>query len=377
MSLYRRQGQGPYWIRISVAGRKIRKSTGTTDKKAAQEFEQRERERAWRHLRLGDRSQTLWREAAARWLLETRKRTKDKDESMLAWIGGHLDNVALGAIDREQLEILRRQLRKQGCSDTTIDRYLAVIRAILRKSRDEWDYLTHIPKVPMYGARPFEPRWLSRAEFEKLKRELPPHLKLAAEFAVLTGLRMRAMLSLTWNRIDLERRRAWIPLVHMKGKRTFGFPLSTAAMKVLAECHEMYPTGKHVFQYKGEPYDDCNGAAFQKAVARAGLAPLRWHDLRHTFASWAVQNGVSLQELMQLGDWRSYSMVLRYAHLAPDHLLGAAEKVAFSSQEGHTGVQKGHTESNFPCGENDQVVDSTGGEGGTRTLDLGIMSATL
>jgi len=62
-------------------------------------------------------------------------------------------------------------------------------------------------------------------------------------------------------------------------------------------------------------------------VKAAGLEPLRWHDLRHTFASWAVQSGVTLHELMLLGGWSSYSMVLRYAHLAPDHLAQAAERV--------------------------------------------------
>jgi len=72
MSLYRRKIQGPWWIRISVAGHKIRKSSGTADRKAAEEFEQRERERAWRELKLGDRSCVLWREAAARWLTETK-----------------------------------------------------------------------------------------------------------------------------------------------------------------------------------------------------------------------------------------------------------------------------------------------------------------
>jgi site-specific recombinase XerD len=61
-------------------------------------------------------------------------------------------------------------------------------------------------------------------------------------------------------------------------------------------------------------------------VKAANLAPLRWHDLRHTFASWAVQNGVTLPELMQLGGWKSYSMVQKYAHLAPEHLAAAAEK---------------------------------------------------
>ena len=73
--------------------------------------------------------------------------------------------------------------------------------------------------------------------------------------------------------------------------------------------------------------DDCKGKAFKVAVKRAGLGPLRWHDLRHTFASWALQGGVTLHERMQLGGWQSYVMVLRYAHLAPEHLAAAANKI--------------------------------------------------
>ena len=53
--------------------------------------------------------------------------------------------------------------------------------------------------------------------------------------------------------------------------------------------------------------------------------PALWHDLRHAFASWATQNGVAPHELMQLGGWARCSMVLRYAHLAADHLAAPAE----------------------------------------------------
>ena len=329
MPLYRRKAEGPWWIRISVDGNKIRKSTGTTDREAAKEFERRERERAWRELKLGDRSAIPWREAAARWLTETRKKTKTKDEYMLAWFGGYLDNEPLSAIDRETIEDLREGLSEEGSSESNVDRYMALLRAVLRKARDEWRYIDNIPKVPMYGAAGGEPRWLTRVEFARLKKELPPHLKLCAEFAVLTGLRMRAMLTLSWDRVDLRTRRAWVPRLHMKGARPFGFSLSSDAVKVLKRCKTLHPTGERVFQYEGNPVDDCNTAAYQKALKRAHLneQDINWHTLRHTFASWAVQNGVSLHELMQLGDWKSYAMVLKYAHLAPDHLAAAAERV--------------------------------------------------
>lgn len=67
--------------------------------------------------------------------------------------------------------------------------------------------------------------------------------------------------------------------------------------------------------------------AWMKALKRAGIDNFRWHDLRHTWASWHVQNGTSLQELQQLGGWSSFEMVLRYAHLSGDHLRTAANRI--------------------------------------------------
>jgi len=62
-------------------------------------------------------------------------------------------------------------------------------------------------------------------------------------------------------------------------------------------------------------------------LKRAEIEKFRFHDLRHTWASWHVMNGTSLQELMELGGWKSYEMVLRYAHLAPEHLSDAAARI--------------------------------------------------
>lgn len=342
MPLYRQPKSNNWFLRLQVAGTKVRRTTGTADRTQAEEFEQTERERLWRLHKLGDRGSTPFNEAAARWLVETTKKSKAKDELLLEWFSGQpeLREAPLSSIDRDAVEALRGLLADEGKAPATIDRYMALLRAILKKCVDEWKLLDTAPKVPMYHKKPPEPRWLTRPQFAKLKEELPPHLALAAEFAVLTGLRMRSMLNLTWDRIDLAKRTAWIPGEQMKAARPLGVPLSRDAVKVLHKLKTLNPEGSRVFQYKGpqgtqegKPVDDCNGAAFKKAVERAGVGPLRWHDLRHTFAAWAVQSGVSLHELMQLGGWSNYSMVLRYAHLAPDHLAQAAEKVA---GKGHT-----------------------------------------
>jgi integrase len=62
-------------------------------------------------------------------------------------------------------------------------------------------------------------------------------------------------------------------------------------------------------------------------LERAGIENFRWHDLRHTWASWHRQSGTPTHELQRFGGWRSWVMVERYAHLAPDHLAKAANRL--------------------------------------------------
>lgn len=361
MPLYCREGSPHWWVRFSVAGRKVRKSTGTADRALAEAFERREYERVFRLRKLGERGAHTFGEASARWLTETRKRSLAKDEAILAWFDEHLRNEPLDEIDRDAIDELRGLLADEGRALATVDRYMALLRAILRKAHREWRWLDALPAVPMHRPELSEPRFLTREEFARLRAELPSHLQLAADVAVRTGLRMRSMLALTWDRVDLKARRAWVPGAQMKAGRSHGIPLSREVCRILKRARGENP---HVFTFEGAAIGDCNTAAFKKAVKRAEVEPLRWHDLRHTWASWAVQSGVTLQELMELGGWKSYSMVLRYAHLAPDHLAAAAEKVRARVQTGHSGKRAKRVS-----------AGKHGGKGGTRTLDPGIMSA--
>ena len=67
--------------------------------------------------------------------------------------------------------------------------------------------------------------------------------------------------------------------------------------------------------------------AWYAAMERAGIEDFRWHDLRHCWATWHVQNGTPLFALQELGGWESPEMVRRYAHLAADHLAPYAERL--------------------------------------------------
>ena len=67
--------------------------------------------------------------------------------------------------------------------------------------------------------------------------------------------------------------------------------------------------------------------AFRTALKRAGIENFRFHDLRHTWASWLIQAGVPLSVLQEMGGWESIEMVQRYAHLAPNHLVEHARRI--------------------------------------------------
>lgn len=341
MSIYRRKGSENWWISISVAGRKTRRTTGTADRDKAKEFEESERARLWRVHKLGDTGYVRWAEAAARWLADVPESSRPKELSVLNWLKKHLEHEPLRAIDRDAIQVLR-ELCLQDRAKSTVDRHMAILRAVLRKCV-EWGYLEAAPPVPMYNVAQGDFRWLSHTEFDSLHAELPPHLQLAASFAVLTGLRMRSMLKLTWDRIDLRAHRLRVPGAQMKGRRAMahGMPITKEVARLLRKLKTANPSGEFVFQFNSAPIDDCNTKAFQDAVARSGVGPLRWHDLRHTFASWAVQSGVTLQELMQLGGWKTFSSVLRYAHLAPDHLAKAAELVRHSGHSNNRSSPRG------------------------------------
>jgi integrase len=188
---------------------------------------------------------------------------------------------------------------------------------ILRKAAREWDWIERAPHVPMYRHERSEPRFLTRRQFAALLSHLPPHLSALAEFSVETGLRMRNVTHLTWTQVDLRRRSLVVPASRAKSGETIVVPLSSRALAILrAQPRKI----EQVFAFRGKRMDDANGAAFKAAAAAAGVPWLRWHDLRHTWASWHVQGGTPLHVVQELGGWRSYEMVRRYGHLSTAHL---------------------------------------------------------
>jgi integrase len=135
--------------------------------------------------------------------------------------------------------------------------------------------------------------------------------------AILAGLQ--------WSQVDLARRLAWIHPDQAKAGKAIAVPLNAEAVALVTKQVGKHPT--HVFSFRGRPITQVSTKAWYAALKRAGIADFRWHDLRHTWAGWHVQNGTPLFALQELGGWASTDMVRRYAHLAADHLAPYAERL--------------------------------------------------
>jgi integrase len=130
---------------------------------------------------------------------------------------------------------------------------------------------------------------------------------------------------LQWTQVDLVRRVAWIHPDQAKARRAIPVPLNRDAALLLRQRLGKHPM--YVFSYHGKRITQVSTKAWYAALEKAGIEDFRWHDLRHTWASWHVQSGTPLFALQEMGGWSSAEMVRRYAHLAADHLSPYAEKL--------------------------------------------------
>ncbi len=241
----------------------------------------------------------------------------------LAWLQPYFSGKYLDSLTRTYIsEVV--EIKRQETSNANANRYFALVRSILNACV-VWGWLDHAPKLTLYKEARRRIRWLTPEEAGRLLAELPEHLRDCAEFSLATGLRQANVAFLSWSQVDLQRRVAWIHPDQAKARRAIGVPLNETAVSVLQRQIGRHPV--FVFTYKGRQVKQTNTRAWKKALARADIQDFRWHDLRHTWASWHVQAGTSLTRLQEMGGWESIEMVRRYAHLAPEHLAEDSAKI--------------------------------------------------
>ena len=292
MSLYRRKDSPYWWIKLVVDRRTIQTSSGTADRCKAQQLHDRMKAQLWDEVRLGARTRRTWREAVLRYLDESAGNRSIADAKLhLRWIDRHFGELFLEETTR--------------------------------------DWIDKAPHIRLLTVPRSTERHLTVNEAQRLLAELPSHLRAVVTVALETGMRMSEMLQLRWSDVDLDVPRLYVRAEQAKNGFARDVPLSDVAARAIQTQKGLHPA--HVFSFEGEPMLRVNGNAWRKALKRAGIPNFRFHDLRHTWATWQARAGTPLLVLQQLGGWRSIQMVQRYAHHQPGHLQSFAQTMSLSS----------------------------------------------
>lgn len=319
---YRRKGSKKWYI--TVAG--VRESSGTECLADAKALEDKRNHEQWLRGRMGVKPPRSWEQATVRWLNEKAGKASVQDDiERLRWLNSHFRAVSdLNLVTREWVDSVMQQ--RAGVSVTvatsancTANKYVALIAGILDAAERQWAWGNRAPTLRYYKNRTDVGRALSVEEWKRLSVELPTHFRLAATFALSTGLRASKVFGLTWSMLDLKS--CSLSFTGTANKLGNTIPLNDTAMTVLREIRSgpvIHST--YVFTYASKPVKGYGKVTWRDALERAGVAPIRFHDLRGTFNSWLAQNGVEKDIRMRLVGHKVGDSHDRYTHLNVEHL---------------------------------------------------------
>lgn len=320
-----------WWGRWSIDGKQHRESSGTADEKLAKRSLAEEYAKSFRNIRLGEVVRRTWKEAVNRYLEDHQhlKTIREYERQRLWWdeqFKRHqlvfLDQLTPDAIRKiRDEEMARPKLRGGGKrSPADVNRKIALLRAVMVAVYREYRWIEGEPPLYRFVSGEMERlRCLKPEEVTRLARHLPSGYREMAMMAVATGLRRRNILRMRWDQIDFGKRIIRVDGELMKNGQTLVLPLNQMAIDILNDCRNETAWVFPLLDGK-RPLNEIASKVWSKAIKAAQLDDLRWHDLRHTWASLLRQNGVDTAVLKELGGWRDARMVERYAHLDVSHL---------------------------------------------------------
>lgn len=222
----------------------------------------------------------------------------------------------------------RTELRPLGrrVSAGTVNRDLTALRAVFNMAADRWS--GRVPSINWedHFLREPAPRdaWLTAEQVGRVLDKAAPHLKGPLTFALFTGLRLGNVVNLDWRQVDLTQRQVTIRIKdpEYEGGRPHAVPLIDPVVILLANLDPkesgpvwFYRGKGRARKLKDQPIKEWKGA-WKGALKRAGLEPKdwRWHDLRHTCATWMLHKGVPLDVVQLVLGHADIRTTQRYAH---------------------------------------------------------------
>lgn len=255
-----------------------------------------------------------------------RPRTTEQFSSILKEFSEFYQNPQLAEIDSKMID--KYLQNKAKVSLYTAQKHLAYLRSAFNKAQND-KYILSNPfnSVSNFKIPEKQPLFIDEASFYSLLRVIEEKdFRDIIIFAVKTGLRQMELITLTWNQINFRDKYLILDnLSHTtKSKKIRTIPLSIEALQILTE-REINKTCENVFTYNNQIFNpEFLRKRFKKYVKKAELNPkLKFHSLRHTFASWLVQKGVSIYQVSKLLGHANVETTEIYSHLRTEDLRSA------------------------------------------------------
>ncbi len=351
MGLFRRSQSPHWWVSFSHHGRQYRISTGTTDRKLAETIAAKVRVEVdtERWFPSNPASRRTFRELMDKYLAEHSARNKKpmsakRDRGLAKHLLAVFGSLTLAEIMPAHIAAYQAARRATGVTARTVNLEVALARHALNLGIRQWQWCSTNPFAMVIPERvpPDLERWLTIEEEAVLLPACPAWLREVVIMALHTGMRLGEIRSLRWTMVDLPRRRAVVQTVLSKTSRARTIPLNRTARTMLAA--RALRSGQHpealVFcTSRGTAYTGSNvERAFREVVNKTGLARLRLHDLRHTFATRLVQKGVDLYTVQRLLGHTTPAMTQRYAHHSTSSLAPAVGLLDEPDEVGRVGL---------------------------------------
>lgn len=313
-----------WYVRGTVRGVRVYETTGTADAARAEEFRARREAQLWDRAVVGERGTHTFAEAAVIYLQN--RQPGPSFRATLRRLVDHFEHSPVDKITQGALDAYIARHHARSAPRTITRAVITPMTAVLRvAAKRKW---CDMPAFERPRVVQVTTRWLTRQEANRLLAECAPHLRPLVTFLLHTGARLNEALRLEWSDVDLVARR--VRFLQTKNGESRGVPLNDDAFFALANLP--HRDGQVFLTPAGVPYHDTRGLGgspikrgFKGACRRAGIAGLRVHDLRHTFASWLVMAGAPLRTVAELLGHKSLAMVHRYSHLSPDHLKDSVD----------------------------------------------------
>lgn len=260
---------------------------------------------------------------------KTQKAFNRSKRYLLDLVREHFGDKRLSQITYLDLETYRNRRKATPLAngkprtEATVNREMALLGHMLNKAV-EWEMLEASPfkkgKRLMFKENNHRLRFLTDEEITALLKACSPHLRPIVEVALLTGMRRGELLGLKWEQI----RNGFIYLTETKSGKARQIPINDHLAQVFKELRQKNQLkSPYVFcDSQGKRFQEVK-RSFASACKKAGLEDFRFHDLRHTFASHLVMNGVGLKAVQELLGHADIKMTMRYAHLSQAHLKEA------------------------------------------------------